>query len=229
MARYSDKSVACRTSPTAKREGRGHHVARRIERQDRAAIADGGERKHGAGADAEQHRAMTARHDRAGAHGHEDDAGGRNQDRGCDRHRDLVAEKNEAEQGDLHRLGLDVGDGDDEGALVHGGEHERGGEDLRQRADENPGHIDRIGRGQRDAACRRDEGQKNQRKGKAEQKARVRRADGAERAGEFALGGVAQRLGEGGGDGEDRPEPSFSSKHDARAQAITIRFSAAIM
>ena len=49
--------------------------------------------------------------------------------------RHLVAEEDQAEQRDLHRLGLDVGDGHDERALAHGGEHQRGGGDLRHRAD----------------------------------------------------------------------------------------------
>jgi hypothetical protein len=32
---------------------------------------------------------------------------------------------------DLDRLGLDIGDGDNEGALAHRREHQRGGSDLR--------------------------------------------------------------------------------------------------
>ena len=50
--------------------------------------------------------------------GDDEDAGGGDQDGERQARRDLVAEEHQAEDGDLHRLGLDIGGRDDEGALA---------------------------------------------------------------------------------------------------------------
>ena len=47
------------------------------------------------------------------------------------------------------------------------------------------------------------------------------RAGGAERRGELALGGVADGLGGGGDDGEQRPEPG-RVEHQAVFSAVTM-------
>ena len=41
--------------------------------------------------------------------------------------RDVIAQEDQAEDGDLHGLGLDVGGGDDEGALLHDCQQQGGG------------------------------------------------------------------------------------------------------
>ena len=50
-------------------------------------------------------------------------------------------------------------------------------------------------------------GDEHERERKTEQKPHMGRADGAEAAGQLALRRIAQRLGEGGDDREDGPEP----------------------
>ena len=110
----------------------------------------------------------------------------------------------------LHRLGLDVGVDHDEGAVVHGGEHQRGGDDLRQRAVEHPGPERQRRARQRGAGRDQHGGEKHQRERKPEQEPHMGRADGAELRGELALGGVAHGLRGGGDDGEDDPEPDAS-------------------
>jgi hypothetical protein len=67
-----------------------------------------------------------------------DHARGGDQDRGGRQRRDVVAEENQTEQRDLHRLGLDIGVGDDERALAHHRQHSGGGADLGQRAEDDP-------------------------------------------------------------------------------------------
>ena len=51
---------------------------------------------------------------------------------------DFVAEEDQAEQRDLHRLGLDIGVSDHERALAHHRQHGRGGANLGQRAADHP-------------------------------------------------------------------------------------------
>ena len=120
---------------------------------------------------------------------------------------DAVAEKDQAEQRHLHRLGLDIGVSDDEGALAHHRQHGRGGADLRQRAEhhprpENSRRVRQAVAAEIDHARQKDE----QRERKAEQKTHMRRADGAERRRQFALHGIARGLRRGGDEGKDGPE-----------------------
>ena len=102
--------------------------------------------------------------------------------------------KTQAEQRDLHRLGLDVGIDHHERAVVHGGEHQRGGGDLRQRADDHPGPKGE--RRLRQALPERDHhaGEEDERERNAEQEAHMGRAHGAEPRGELALRGIAHGL-----------------------------------
>ena len=65
--------------------------------------------------------------------GHDEHAGRGDQDGEPLAGRHLVAQERQAEHGDLHRLGLGLGGGDDERALLHGGEQQSGGGDLGQR------------------------------------------------------------------------------------------------
>ena len=58
-----------------------------------------------------------------GLYGHDDDTGRRDHDRSHHRHADDIAEEDRAEDRHLDRLGLDVGNDDDERALAHRGEH----------------------------------------------------------------------------------------------------------
>ena len=109
-----------------------------------------------------------------------------------------IAEEDQAEQRRLDRLGLDVGDGDHERAVVHGREHRRGGDDLRAGAEHDPGPEHRRRHGQRQPGRHQHAGEKHQRERKAEQEAHMGGADGAERRGQLALHGVARGLAGGG-------------------------------
>ena len=151
---------------------------------------------------------------------HDHHAGGGDQDRRHHRPGHDIAEKNEPEHRDLDRFGLDVGDGDDERALAHGGKHQRGGGDLRKRAVDHPGPKAQPRPRQRRAGRHQHAGKKNDREGKTEQKPHMRRADGAETAGQLALHRVAQGLGECGNDGEDGPKPA--GQHYAAFSATTM-------
>jgi hypothetical protein len=104
----------------------------------------------------------------AGLERDHDHAGGRDQNGGGGERRDPVAQKDQAEECDLHRLGLDIGVGDDERALAHGGKHERGGGDLRSGAGDHP--WPEYGRDMRQAFAGRqhDADQQDQREGKTE-------------------------------------------------------------
>ncbi len=139
--------------------------------------------------------------------GHHDHA--RRGDNDRDRHRqsDPIAEKDQAEDRNLDRFGLDIGDGDHEGALAHRRQHQRGGRDLRDGAVENPRPEFPSGMRQRQSGCQHHACKKDQRERKAEQKTHQRGAERAEARRQLALHRVANGLREGGNDGKDGPEP----------------------
>ena len=62
-----------------------------------------------------------------------------NDDGGGHRPRDMVTQKNQAKQSNLHRLGLGIGDADHKAAGMHGGQHQRCRSNLRDRAERRPG------------------------------------------------------------------------------------------
>ena len=138
---------------------------------------------------------------------HDHDAGSGDDDRRHHRPRQHVAEKNQAEYCDLDRLGLDVGDGDDERAFAHGDEHQRGGGDLREGAENDPRPESPSRPWQRRSGRQHHADEEHQHERKAEQKSDMGGADGAELDRQFALHGVAQRLRKRGNDGEDGPQP----------------------
>jgi hypothetical protein len=115
-------------------------------------------------------------------------------------------QEDQAEQRRLNGLGLDVGDGDDERAVAHRGEHQRGRDDLGPCAKQHPRPEFRRRRGKRLAGHRKHHDKKHDRERKSEQKAHMRRADRAERGGELALHGVARGLACGGQQRERNPE-----------------------
>jgi hypothetical protein len=119
--------------------------------------------------------------------------------------RDVITEEYQAEQRHLDGLGLDIGDGDDERALPHGGQHQRGRGDLHERAVEHPGPETRARPRQGRARDEHDAGQEEQREGKAEQEAHMGGADRAELDGQLALRRIARGLRRGRDDGEDGP------------------------
>ena len=107
-----------------------------------------------------------------------------------------IPEKHETEHGDLHRLRLDVGDRHHERAFVHCAQHECSGEDLGQRAEQDPRPIDRRRVRQAASARQRDRRKKQERERKTKQEADVGCANRAQRTGQLALqsrcGGSAQ-------------------------------------
>ena len=196
---------ACSTRPTVTVKVAASTKFGILQRQDRAAVADRREREHAAAGEPEQRRAHTAGRSRLERHHHH--AGRRDQD--GDRHgqRQLVAEEDEPEQGDLYRLGLEIGDGDDEGALAHRGEHEPGCQHLSQRTVEHPRPERPARLRQRPPGREQDAGKKHERERKAEQEAHMGGADRAEARGQLALHGVARGLAGRGNQREHRPEP----------------------
>ncbi len=118
----------------------------------------------------------------------------------------MLAEEDDGEDGDLHRLRLGVGDGDDEGALAHRRKHQGGRRDLAERARARPGERRGVRR-RHVADDKRHEQECEEAEGQAEEKADVGRADGAEARGQTLLRRVAEGLGDRRDDREDRPEP----------------------
>jgi hypothetical protein len=118
-----------------------------------------------------------------------------------------IAEQNEPEQRDLHRLGLDIRDADHERALVHRRQHQGGGGHLRQGAVDDPGPIGRARARQARATGDQHARQEQQRKRKSEQEADMRRPHRAERGRELPLRSIAHGLAEGRNDRKQRPEP----------------------
>ena len=76
------------------------------------------------------------------------------------------------------------------------------------------------GRGSGDPVAMSTPARKTSSEGKTEQKPHMRRADGAETAGQLALHRVAQGLGKSGNDGEDGPKPA--GQHYAAFSATTM-------
>jgi len=117
--------------------------------------------------------------------------------------------KTRPNRGGLHRLGFDIGVDDHERALVHRGEHQRCGRDLRQRPIHHPGPVDHPRPRQRLAACEQHDGEEEEREWEAEQEAHMRRPGSAERRSELALGGVPHGLARRGDEREQRPEQAL--------------------
>ena len=124
------------------------------------------------------------------------DAGSGDQDGDHHRPGQHVAEEDQAEDGNLNRLGLGVGDGDDERTLTHGGEHQRGGGDLRAGAIDHPGPENQPRLRQRRVRRNQFADQKDQHERQAEQKAHMGRADGTEACRQLALHCVTQASGQ---------------------------------
>ncbi len=146
-------------------------------------------------------------------------------DRDHHRQRHHVAEKNQAEDRDLDRLGLDIGDGDDERALAHRREHQRGRRDLRRGAVAAPRArtpMPVCGSGAPVHSITT--GEKDERKRKAEQEPHMGGAERAERAGQLALHRIAHGLRGRGDDREDDPEPGIarSPQRHAALSATTM-------
>ena len=119
--------------------------------------------------------------------------------------RHLVAEKRQAENRDLHGLGLGIGGRDDEGARLHGGEQQGRGCDLRQSGGHRPRNRRGIQLRDRQLRRRQHDGKKDEGEGQAEEKAHVRGADRAQCGGQLLLHGVAQHLTASGRHREDGP------------------------
>ena len=136
----------------------------------------------------------------------DDHADGRDQDRDHFQHRQVIAEKHEAEDRGLDRLGLYVRRGYHEGAVVHREQHQARGDDLAERAEQQP-RPERRRRPRHMIAGRGDhDGEEHQRERKAEQEADIGGAPGPQRPGQAALHRIAPHLRQRGGDGEGNPE-----------------------
>ena len=145
-------------------------------------------------------------------------AGGGDQDGQPLAEADLVAQKCQAEHGHLHRLGLDVGGGNDERALLHGGEHESGRGDLGERGTERPCDHRHVQRRDRLPRSHQHEKEEQDRERQPEQEAHMRGADRAEDGGQLLLHGVAQHLAARSRNREDSPKPGH-----AAAPPVTAR------
>jgi hypothetical protein len=176
------------------------------ERQYAAAIADCGDGEQGARAYAERRRlpgeslfCIAARP------GHDEHARRRDQDGEPLARRHLVAEERQAEDRDLHRLGLGIGGRDYEGARLHGGEQQGRSGDLSQSGRDGPHDCRGIQLRHGQLRRRQHDGKEDEREGQAEEEAHVRGADRAQRGGQLLLHGVAQHLAAGGSHREDGP------------------------
>jgi hypothetical protein len=136
----------------------------------------------------------------------DDNAHGRNHDRDHLEPGQMIAEKDKTEDRGLDRLGLQVGRGYHEGAIIHRQQHQPGGDDLRERTQHQP-RPECRGRPRHGVAGRHDHhAEENQRERKTEQEADVGRTPGSERPGQAALHRIAHHLPKRGGDGEGDPE-----------------------
>ena len=136
----------------------------------------------------------------------DDHADGRDQDRDHLQRGEMIAEKHETEDRGLDRLGLQIGRRHHERAVVHREQHQSGGEDLAERAEQQPGPERR--RRPRHMVAGRDHhhGKEHQRERKAEQEADIGGAPGAERPRQLPLHRVARDLPERRDDGKGNPE-----------------------
>ena len=199
-------STVVATRPTTSVKVAAIMIVRQAEIEDGAAIADRRQREHAARGKADQRRSDAADHAaRLGRHDHH--ARGGHEDRGHHRQGHRIAEEDQAEDRDLDRLGLQISDGDDERALAHGDEHQRGRGDLRRGRRRSP----RARMPSRDAAAARRSTASGRRGKPARTESRTETAHAsrrrAEAAGQLALHRVAHRLAARGDDGEDDPEP----------------------
>ena len=118
----------------------------------------------------------------------------------------LIAEKDEAEDRGLDRLGLQVRRRHHERAVVHRQQHQCRGGDLAEGAEQQPGpeRRDRPRRGI--AGDRQHNREEDDRKRKSEQKADIGRAPGPERTRQRPLHRIAGDLPERSNDGEGNAE-----------------------
>ena len=117
-----------------------------------------------------------------------------------------LAEEDDGEERDLHRLRLRVGNGDDERALTHRREHQRGRRDLAERARHSSRRaMPRSATGCRRRQARRSRAQRARRGARRENGCAWRRR--CQPAGQAFLRGVAKGLPDGCGEREDDPEP----------------------
>jgi hypothetical protein len=119
----------------------------------------------------------------------------RQRDRRDQRDGGRIVERDEAEERDLRRLGLGIGDRDDEALGAHRREHHRGRDHLRDRAERRPAEIERCEPRQAKAGHGQQPREEHRRERQAEQESHLRRAHRSKRADQVALHRVAQRLG----------------------------------
>jgi len=115
------------------------------------------------------------------------------------------------------KISLDVGGRDDERALLHDGEQQRGGGDLRDRGHHRPGNRHDIELGNRQARRRQHDGEEQQGEGQAKEKADVGCTDRAQRGGQLLLHGIAQHLAAGSQHREDGPQPRHATRSPERS------------
>ena len=147
-----------------------------------------------------------------------DHADGGDQDRDHLEPGEMIAEKDEAEDRGLDRLGLQIRRRHHEGAVVHREQHQAGRDDLAERAEQQPRPERRrrpryvvSGHGDHD-------GKENHRERKAEQEADIGRAPGAERPRQRPLHRIARDLAERSGDGEGNPERGDAEHGECRRE-----------
>ena len=118
----------------------------------------------------------------------------------------MIAEKYKAEDRGLDRLGLQIGRRHHERAVVHREQHQSGGDDLAERAEQQPRPERRVRPRHMVAGRGHHHGEEHQRERKAEQEADIGGAPGAERPGQLPLHRVARDLAERSDDGKGNPE-----------------------
>ena len=136
----------------------------------------------------------------------DDHADGRDQDRDHFQRGEVIAEKHETEDRGLDRFGLQICRRHHERAVVHREQHQSGGQDLAERAEQQPWPERK--RWPRYMVSGRDHhhGKEHQRERKAEQEADIGGAPGAERPGQLPLHRVARDLADRRDDGKGNPE-----------------------
>jgi len=119
---------------------------------------------------------------------------------------EVIAEQQYTQHGHQHRLGLDIGIGHPEGALVHDQQHRCGTEDLRDRPQRRPAQRRSRQRRHGLPAPHQPPRQKQQREGQSEDEAHLRRPEHADGLSQPGLGAVAIDLGGGGSDRDRHPQ-----------------------
>ena len=149
----------------------------------------------------------------------DDHADGRDHDRDHLQQRQMIAEKDEAEDRGLDRLGLEIRRGHDEGAIVHRKQHQTGGDDLTERAEQQPRPEHRRRPRYGIAGHRHHDRKEDDRERKTEQKADIGRAPGPERPRQRPLHRIAGDLAQRSDDGEGNPERGDGEHGEYRQEA----------